>query len=383
MPLQIRRGTDAERLAMTQPLAAGELLYVTNTQKIYVGTGTNLGGISVTGYTNAEAKDAAAASLAAGTHTGISFSYNTVTDALSATVDFTNIVGTVRADAFKGSVFADDGSTIGGTLLVDAVDGVLRGTHIGSLTGNVTGNVTGNLTGNSAGTHTGAVVGNTSGIHTGNVITSLIDSADSSAINFDAPVIFNTDVTVQNDLTIYSNAAADTINVKSLVLAGTANNGFKAGIRINTDGGEYDNYDLFTVSQAKNGVDGPQFQYLRTRGTLLAPAPVQNGDQLLSMTWYANDSTNTSRSCMYMGVSVIGAPISGQVPSQLNFLTFDSVGAPKTLLAMNNDLILQISSVPLVAGASSGQVNTGAVSTYQKIKIGSTYYAIPLYAIRP
>jgi hypothetical protein len=86
---------------------------------------------------------------------------------------------------------------------------------------------------------------------------------------------------------------------------------------------------------------------------------------------------------MYMGVSVSGAPIAGQVPSQLNFLAFDAVGLPQTLLAINNDLVLQIGSVPLVAGASSGQVNTGAVATYQKIKIGSTYYAIPLYAIRP
>ena len=379
MPLQIRRGTDAERLAMTQPLAAGELLYVTNTQKIYVGTGTNLGGISVTGYTDAEAKDAAAASIAAGTHAGISFSYNTVTDALSATVDFTNIAGTVRADAFKGSVFADDGSTIGGTLLVDAVDGVLRGTHIGSLTGNVTGN----LTGNSAGTHTGAVIGNVTGNVTGNVFTNFIDSADSSAITVEAPATFNADITAQNDIIVNNTTVSDTINVKSLVLAGIANNGFKAGIRINTDGGEYDNYDLFTVAQAKNGVDGPQFQYLRTRGTRLSPAPVQAGDQLLSMTWYANDSTNTSRACMYMGVNVSDAPIAGQVPSQLSFLTFNSVGVPQTLLAMNNDLILQISSVPLVAGASSGQVDTGAVATYQKIKIGSTYYAIPLYAIRP
>jgi hypothetical protein len=382
MPLQIRRGTDAERLAMTQPLAAGELLYVTNTQKIYVGTGTNLGGISVTGYTDAEAKDAAAASLAAGTHTGISFSYNTVTDSLSASVDFANIVGTVRADAFKGSVFADDGSTIGGTLLVDAVDGVLRGTHIGSLTGNVTGNVTGNLTGNSAGTHTGAVVGNTSGIHTGNVITSLIDSADSSAITVQSPAIFNADVTAENDLIVSNTTISDTINVKSLFLEGTANNGFKAGIRIDTDGGEFDNYDLFTVAQSKNGVDGAQFQYLRTRGTKLSPQPVQNGDQLLSMTWYANDSTNTSRACMYMGVSVSGAPAAGQVPSQLNFLAFDAVGLPQTLLAINNDLVLQIGSVPLVAGGASGQVNTGTV-IYQKIKVGSTYYAMPLYAIRP
>lgn len=379
MPLQIRRGTDAERLAMTQPLAAGELLYVTNTQKIYVGTGSTLGGIAVTGYTNAEAKDAAAGIFSAGTHTGISFSYDTITDAMSATVDFSNIVGTVRADAFKGSVFADDGSTIGGTLLVDAVDGVLRGNHIGTLTGNVTGD----LTGNSYGTHNGPVSGNVTGSVTGNVITSLIDSADSSAITVQSPVSFNADITAENDLIVTNNIIVDTVNAKALVLEGTRNDGFKAGIRINTDGGEYDNYDLFTVAQAKDGVDGPQFQYLRTRGTKVAPLPVQNGDQLLSMTWYANDSTNTSRACMYMGVNVIGAPSAGQVPSQLNFLTFDAVGLPKTMLAINNDLVLQISEVALTAGGASGQVNTGSVAAYQKIKVGSTYYAMPLYNINP
>ena len=37
MPLQIRRGTDAERTAMTQPLAAGELIFVTNTNRLYIG----------------------------------------------------------------------------------------------------------------------------------------------------------------------------------------------------------------------------------------------------------------------------------------------------------------------------------------------------------
>jgi len=45
MPLQIRRGTDAERSAMTQPLAAGELIYVTDTQRLFVGNGATVGGV--------------------------------------------------------------------------------------------------------------------------------------------------------------------------------------------------------------------------------------------------------------------------------------------------------------------------------------------------
>ena len=48
MPLQIRRGTDAERQNMAQPLASGELLYVTDQQRLYVGDNTTIGGVPVT-----------------------------------------------------------------------------------------------------------------------------------------------------------------------------------------------------------------------------------------------------------------------------------------------------------------------------------------------
>jgi hypothetical protein len=183
MPLQIRRGTNAERLAMTQPLAQGELLYVTNDQRLYIGNGSTLGGVQITGYTNEDAQDAAAQLFSNGAHTGITFTYNDTSASLSAVLDLSNFAGTIRADAFKGSVFADDGSTIGGTLLVDAVDGVLRGTHIGTLTGNVTGNVTGNTTGTHFGNVTGNVLGDTTGYHTGDVTGSVF--AENSSVMVD------------------------------------------------------------------------------------------------------------------------------------------------------------------------------------------------------
>ena len=190
MPLQVRRGTDAERLAMTQPLASGELLYVTNEQKLYVGDGGTLGGIQITGYTDGDAKDSASEIFTDGSHTGIGFTYNTATNVMTATVNLSNYAGTIRADAFKGSVFADDGSTIGGPPLVDAVSGTFNG----NLTGNVTGNVAGNVTGN--------VLGNVTGVVTGNVFTNLIDSADSSQIVVTPNVRFDADVTVENDLIV-------------------------------------------------------------------------------------------------------------------------------------------------------------------------------------
>ena len=65
MPLQIRRGTNAQRQAMTQALAEGELLFVTDDKRLYIGgkdaSGVGiLGGIQITGYTNEDAQDAAA-----------------------------------------------------------------------------------------------------------------------------------------------------------------------------------------------------------------------------------------------------------------------------------------------------------------------------------
>ena len=135
MPLQIRRGTNAERLAMAQPLAQGELLYVTDDQRLYIGNGSTQGGVQITGYRDEDAQDAAAAIFTNGIHTGINFVYSDLSNRIDASVDLSNYAGVIRADAFKGSVFADDGSTIGGTLLVDAVAGSIN------LNGTVKGNI--------------------------------------------------------------------------------------------------------------------------------------------------------------------------------------------------------------------------------------------------
>jgi hypothetical protein len=45
MALQFRRGTEAERLTVV--FAEGELIYITDTKKIYIGDGVTVGGILV------------------------------------------------------------------------------------------------------------------------------------------------------------------------------------------------------------------------------------------------------------------------------------------------------------------------------------------------
>jgi|688.fasta_scaffold110699_5 hypothetical protein len=69
MPLQFRRGTDAQRSAVTP--AAGEPLWITDTSKLYIGDGTSTGGIEVSGGGSGGAPTNASY-LVLGTHTGLS-----------------------------------------------------------------------------------------------------------------------------------------------------------------------------------------------------------------------------------------------------------------------------------------------------------------------
>jgi len=226
MPLQIRRGTEAERTAMTQPLAQGELLYVTNDQRLYIGNGSTLGGVQITGYTNEDAQDAAAQIFSNGSHTGITFTYNDTSASLSAALDLSNFSGTVRADAFKGSVFGDDS-----TPMVDAINntfnGSLSGNVTGNLSGNVTGNVIGNVTGNVTGNLTGNVTGNLDGDINGSVFsdtsTMLVDGVtgrlSNGTLTLDDNIIYNTnsELVVESDLIVNAVAGDVSMQVNSAI----------------------------------------------------------------------------------------------------------------------------------------------------------------------
>lgn len=112
MALQIRRGSTADRLAYTPEV--GELVFDTTTKVLYVGDGSQVGGIPSTSLTVDDAQDAAAQLFTNGTHTGITFTYNDSLDTINATVS--------SQGDFVGSVFADDS-----TMLVDGTNGTIVG----------------------------------------------------------------------------------------------------------------------------------------------------------------------------------------------------------------------------------------------------------------
>lgn len=144
MPLQIRRGTEAERQVLASPPQMGEMIWVTDDQKLYIGDGATLlkDLTPITGFNAEDAEDAIGDMLGtASTHAGISFNYNDSAGTLDATVsldqlrqnvdmnsfDITgngnvNITGNVTATRFtgdyQGSISADDS-----TIMLDAVNG--------------------------------------------------------------------------------------------------------------------------------------------------------------------------------------------------------------------------------------------------------------------
>jgi hypothetical protein len=293
MPLQIRRGTAAERSSLTTSLVVGELLYVTDQGKLYIGDGTTLTdptdilgnsgqggkGLIVTGFTTEDAIDAVGAALAAGSHSnGISFTYGSTQDTanrIDAAVDLSNYVGNVgitgilditgelRADSLKASIFSEDSS-----LLVDAIDGKF----FGDLEGSVTGPVVGDLTGS----------------------------------------VFSDGSTVLVD------------GVEGLIVGSVKTNGFV----------EVDSNSPGTVTLSVNsGNDVALFPsvlgFRRSRTTIENPTAVVANDVLMNQIAYGYDGSNFSASAAIQSI-VDGAIATGNVPGKLAFATVNNSGLLET-----------------------------------------------------
>jgi hypothetical protein len=90
MPLQIRRGTNAERELQT--FIAGELVWITDEQQLVVGDGQTQGGITVSGGIGTTDVQAITAGMfTAGTHSNISFTYDQTNGVINASVSASSI----------------------------------------------------------------------------------------------------------------------------------------------------------------------------------------------------------------------------------------------------------------------------------------------------
>lgn len=343
MPLQIRRGTEAERLAMVPKLANGELLWITDAKKLYVGDGVLASSAlaPVTGFNAEDAQDAAALLFTTSpTHSGISFAYDDLAGKLTATVDLSDYTGTLKSSAFKGTFVADDS-----TILVDGVAGVLKGTLVGSLTGNVTGNVTGNLSGNVTGNVIGDVTGNTTGYHTGDVKGSVF--ADNSGILVDAV-----------DSIFYG--TVDTGDIRIDIDSITSNN-LSVGTTTTPINSLQFHTDFLTYRTISDPVNGKYITMTQSRGTLTSPTAVQAGDELGGVLVRAFSNSSTS--------AVAGA--FGFVVDSTAVISGGSFIKSKAVIAASTDTSQDLANALVID--SAGIANSNAFSA-------TKYFQLPVYA---
>jgi len=260
----------------------------------------------------------------------------------------TGTIGTANPVFFdgdlKGSVFAEDSST-----LVDALEGVLRGTHIGNLQG-ITNEVT--------------------------VSTGGMDIIDNSIVT-----------TVTNQDLILVTQGSGTVNVPGTMEVSSlivGNDPAAGGIDINYNTNTAQPLLVFGAydSASSSSGTGASLIFGRARGTLTSLTPLTANDEISTMVFSGfhgagGTGFGDAANIMAKVVSVSGTTVEGKI----EFRTTSVAGGTATKFAINHDGSFDVTDTGLVAGGSSGQVDVSAPVKFVKVFIGATAYAMPLYAI--
>ena len=408
MPLQIRRGTDAERTAMTLPLAAGELLFVTNTERLYVGNGSTLGGVPITGYTNEDAQDTVGAALVAGnaTNGNITFTYSSTQDTanrINAAVNLANYTGTIGATAVNANTVANDA-----TVLVNVATGAvnLNGTVKGHIIPNANetydlGSATyrfrdlylsgssiklGSATITSSGTAVDLPAGSTiagspiPGFGIGQNINANIVGDDSTIlVNTSANIIQGTHIGVQkgnvqaNDASVMFDASTKTLAATSITLGGyigidgTKITNSNANNVVVFDGASIDVINNFGVSQpgiSTTGItNGSQttslISFYSSRGTVTSPTTLTNNDAFSGMLFLGHNGTDhVPGAAMFASVNGVPNSANPSVPGRFIITVADGTN---DIFSVNKQAIFSSNGVFEAPVFKPGAYATGSL----------------------
>ena len=335
MALQIRRGTDAERGGIT-PLA-GELIFTTDTKKLFVGDGSTVGGVQV--------------------DTTLSAQYLSVASDFTPDASNTRDIGTSSANwrtGFFQSIDAShiDAVSINGNIVSGdstVVVNVGSGTVTADLTGNVTGNVTGDLTGNSTGTHKGTVNADDNSVR----IDGASDRISNSVLDFDGSVI---NLLSGNGIQIGTNSSVQGVGLEIYNTDHTARN----ALRVYSDAG---NANTFNSIEA-----------YASRGSIVTPTVSVADDSLFGYIHYGYDgSAYTQSSFIVAGVDSQATVGAGAVPGNIVMGTTPDNGVTNYTVTINKDGNLGVNTLTPtekldVVGnvKTSGFVQFGSLTTAER-----------------
>lgn len=449
MPLQIRRGTEAERQILAAPLVAGELLWITDDKKLYIGDGVTVANLltPVTGFDANDAISAVAGAFAAGTQSGISFSYNGV-NAISATVSYPSLLQNLNVNNFN---IVDTGATV----LINGATGAIN------LDGTVKGNVIPNaneaydlgsasnrfrdlyLSGSSlflgtaqitaSGSAVNLPAGSTvDGISIASIASGVVEGSNYkiNIVGEDSSILVNAQTGVISSTSgfigdligsvfgqdssliidaisneVFANVSNNSVNTGNLLVSGTTNSvriepagidliiddasnpEISPGIRIISDSGPDDGGDLFRILTYHDNATSNDIIFLRAKGSSSIPTALSSGDSIYKIRFIGQATDDVSESATIEVISDPLGTVSGTtVPGKILFKTNNDSGTLATKLSIDKDGIVDFFDNTTTAGSDPGEVDlaTSTVAeSWLRVKVGGVEYALPLYAINP
>lgn len=383
MALKLRRGSDAERQSIT--FEEGELVYTTDTKKLYVGDNLTLGGNPVVADISEVTSPALAGDLDLNGNDIVGTGNINIDGTITATGNINlgdgsedNVIvggqigssliprvsnaydlgapSTVWNNVYARELLAE-GAVIDGELNAGSI--VVDGNIIRSDSGVIYNSTTDTITATQ-------IVGNVSGSVFGDDSTILVDGVNNT---------LHGDLESTNITT--SVLTADTISVNSST----------TGFTIETEFSSDDEADTFTINSAHNDVVSSTATFIRSRGTLDSTSGLNPGDELFTFVFVgaSANTTPTPSSFMVASVDDNGTVTNDVVPGKLSFYTLAGPTAEDftTALTLDKDGLIGVASNTLTAGVNPGEVDDSAAVSYLKINVGGTDYAMPLFAINP
>jgi hypothetical protein len=298
MPLQIRRGTEAERVAMSQPLAVGEPVFTTDSKRLFIGDGTTIGGVGVTSYSDLAARDAAAAMFTTGAKTGITFTYNRNSGTIDTTV----------------SALSSIQGNLGGDLVLNS--------HNITGSGNIT--ITGSIQISGGAQILSDLRGDTYAVDgTSKILNNGTDGTDATlkakVVNASNAIIIDPALAKANLATIQFSSSA------SITGTGTLTNSVPSNTFLST---KTDNSAFFNFVNIQNTALPAVVSFARARGNPLAPSTVVNGDQLFNLSAVGYVGGGVFRPSVSLIATVTSVPTSNGFNSNLVVVVNDAVNNP-------------------------------------------------------
>lgn len=138
---------------------------------------------------------------------------------------------------------------------------------------------------------------------------------------------------------------------------------------------------MLQTQQFHTTADSININFVRGRGSYNVPGPIQNGDDIIDFGFVAYDGTSYL-AAGGLSVTMSGAVSTGVVPAQMS-ISLNNGTSNADRFILGNDGTVDHKQTALVAGVGSGQVDTGSVAGYMRVKLNGVQYALPLYTINP